>query len=188
MDAMGSDHFSQEIKNVASQLGGDDIEAAKLRNIDLKFDPYSDSADEDYESLDETADEWNDQGSDVAAPSRLERDAIAEEIEELRHFKTLATNIRDNAKGKALFTALDRAFAELDRLGAPRKAIIFTESKRTQEYLLNLLADTPYGDGIVLFNGTNSDQRAQAIYKDWLKRHEGTDRITGSKTADNVGI
>ncbi len=26
--------------------------------------------------------------------------------------------------------------------------------------------------------------RAQAIYKDWLKRHEGTDRITGSKTAD----
>lgn len=140
--------------------------------------------DEDYESLDETADEWNDQGSDVAAPSRLERDAIAEEIDELRHFKTLATNIRDNAKGKALFTALDRAFAELDRLGAPRKAIIFTESKRTQEYLLNLLADTPYGDGIVLFNGTNSDQRAQAIYKDWLKRHEGTDRITGSKTAD----
>ncbi|MDA8119484.1 MAG: helicase-related protein, partial [Gammaproteobacteria bacterium] len=64
------------------------------------------------------------------------------------------------------------------------KAIIFTESRRTQEYLLDLLADTPYGDGIVLFNGTNSDQRAQAIYKDWLKRHEGTDRISGSRTAD----
>lgn len=144
----------------------------------------ADALDEDYESLDETADEWNDKDSDVAAASRLERDVIAQEIEELHHFKTLATNIRDNAKGKALLTALDRAFAELDRLGAPRKAIIFTESKRTQEYLLNLLADTPYGDGIVLFNGTNSDQRAQAIYKDWLKRHEGTDRITGSKTAD----
>ncbi|MCL2523251.1 MAG: SNF2-related protein [Betaproteobacteria bacterium] len=140
--------------------------------------------DEDYESLDETADEWSDQESASAAPNRSERNAIAQEIEELRHFKALATSIRDNAKGKALLTALDRAFAELDRLGAARKAIIFTESKRTQEYLLNLLADTPYGDGIVLFNGTNSDQRAQAIYKDWLKRHEGTDRITGSKTAD----
>lgn len=33
-------------------------------------------------------------------------------------------------------------------------------------------------------NGTNSGPHAQAIYKDWLKRHEGTDRITGSKTAD----
>ncbi len=140
--------------------------------------------DEDYESLDETAEEWEDQEQGTKAASRAERDAIAQEIEELRHFRTLATNIRDNAKGKALLTALDRAFAELDRLGASRKAIIFTESKRTQEYLLNLLADTPYGDGIVLFNGTNSDQRAQAIYKDWLKRHEGTDRITGSKTAD----
>lgn len=140
--------------------------------------------DEDYESLDETADEWEDQEPGTEATNRSERDAIAQEIEELRHFKTLATNIRDNAKGKALLTALVRAFAELDRLGAARKAIIFTESRRTQEYLLNLLADTPYGDGIVLFNGTNSDQRAQAIYKDWLKRHEGTDRITGSKTAD----
>ncbi|WP_448133493.1 SNF2-related protein [Stenotrophomonas rhizophila] len=140
--------------------------------------------DEDYESLDETADEWNDQDQDAAAPSRMERDVIAQEIEELRHFKALATNVRDNAKGKALITALDRAFAELDQLGAARKAIIFTESKRTQEYLLSLLAETPYGDGVVLFNGTNSDQRAQAIYKDWLKRHEGTDRITGSKTAD----
>jgi ERCC4-related helicase len=140
--------------------------------------------DEDYESFDETADEWEDQEPGTKATSRTERDSIAQEIEELRHFKALATNIRDNAKGKALLTALDRAFAELDRLGAARKAIIFTESRRTQEYLLDLLADTPYGDGIVLFNGTNSDQRAQVIYKDWLKRHEGTGRITGSKTAD----
>jgi ERCC4-related helicase len=140
--------------------------------------------DEDYESLDETADEWSDQDAEATARNHDERDAISHEIGELQHFKKLATNIRDNAKGKALLTALDRAFAELDRLGAAKKAIIFTESKRTQEYLLNLLADTPYGDGIVLFNGTNSDARSQAIYKDWLKRHEGSDRITGSKTAD----
>ncbi len=140
--------------------------------------------DDDYESLDETAEEWNRQGPDAPAPTRAERDAVADEIAELRHFKTLATGIRDNAKGKALLTALDRAFTELDRLGAARKAIIFTESRRTQDYLLGLLAGTAYGDGIVLFNGTNSDARAQAVYKDWLKRHEGTDRITGSKTAD----
>ncbi|HEL3809313.1 TPA: DEAD/DEAH box helicase family protein [Stenotrophomonas maltophilia] len=144
--------------------------------------------DEDYESLDETAEEFVDGDDepppDAAGPSKEERAAITSEIDELRHFKTLATNIRDNSKGKALLTALDRAFAELDRLGAAKKAIIFTESKRTQEYLLDLLADTPYGGGIVLFNGSNSDARAQAIYKDWIKRHEGTDRITGSKTAD----
>lgn len=148
----------------------------------------TDELDEDYESLDETAEEFvdgeDDPAEDAAGPSQEERTAIANEIDELRHFKTLATSIRENAKGKALLTALDKAFAELERLGAARKAIIFTESRRTQDYLLSLLADTPYGDGIVLFNGTNSDSRAQAVYKDWLKRHEGTDRITGSKTAD----
>jgi ERCC4-related helicase len=144
----------------------------------------AEALDEDYESLDETADEWNDQESGNEPSARNERDAVAQEIEELRHFKSLATNIRDNAKGKALLTALERAFAELERLGAPKKAIIFTESRRTQDYLLALLADTHYGEGIVLFNGTNSDARAQAVYKDWLVRHKGTDKISGSKTAD----
>ncbi|AMN46059.1 DEAD/DEAH box helicase [Steroidobacter denitrificans] len=144
----------------------------------------TDELDQDYESLDETADEWGVQDAEVPVPTQGERDAISEEIDELRRFKALATSIRDNAKGKALLIALDRAFAELERLGAAHKAIIFTESRRTQEYLLSLLADTHYGEGIVLFNGTNSDARAQAIYKAWLKTHEGTDRITGSKTAD----
>ncbi len=165
------------LETMAKRLQGLLDEAPEV--VDL-----TEELDEDYESLDETADEWSDQDADAAVRNRDERDAISHEIDELRHFKQLATNIRDNAKGKALLTALDRAFAELDRLGAAKKAIIFTESKRTQEYLLSLLADTPYGDGIVLFNGTNSDARAQAIYKDWLKRHEGTDHITGSKTAD----
>jgi ERCC4-related helicase len=145
-----------------------------------------DQLDEDYESLDETAEEWNesDGNGDSEMSQRDERNAVAQEIAELRHFKTLATNIRDDSKGKALLTALERAFAELDRLGAAKKAIIFTESRKTQDYLLSLLADTHYGEGIVLFNGTNSDPRAQAVYKDWLKRHEGSDKISGSKTAD----
>lgn len=157
----------------------------------------TDELDKDYESLDELVDEnraeafvdgEDNPAQDAAGPSKEERAAISNEIDELRHFKRLATSIRDNAKGMALLTALDKAFAELDRLGAAKKAIIFTESRRTQDYLLSLLAQSryagPYGDGIVLFNGTNSDSRAQAIYKDWLKRHEGTDRMTGSKTAD----
>ncbi len=164
---------------------------AKRLQSSLDASPVADLAgelDQDYESLDETAEEFTDDEQSAsqatAALSPEERTAIAQEIEELRHFKTLARNIRDNAKGRALLTALDRAFAELERLGAAKKAVIFTESRRTQDYLLSLLADTPYGDGIVLFNGSNSDARAQAIYKDWLERHEGTDRITGSKTAD----
>lgn len=143
--------------------------------------------DEDYESLDETAEEWEEE-TEPNILSKDEYQAIADEIEELKHFKHLAENIREDAKSRALLTALERAFAELSRLGAAQKAIIFTESKRTQDYLLECLSETPYagenGEGIVLFNGTNSDEKAQKIYKNWLKRHEGSDKITGSKTAD----
>ncbi|WP_233119293.1 SNF2-related protein [Aggregatibacter actinomycetemcomitans] len=143
--------------------------------------------DEDYESLDETAEEWEEENE----PNLLTADeyhAIADEIDELKHFKTLAENIREDAKSRALLTALSTAFDKLKELGAAQKAIIFTESKRTQDYLLECLTQTPYagenGDGIVLFNGTNNDAQAQKIYKDWLKRHKGSDKITGSKTAD----
>ena len=142
-----------------------------------------DALDQDYESLDEDADEWEtDAAADLLTPK--DREAIRNEIAELRRYEAMATRIRDNAKGQALLIALDRAFQELDRLGAPRKALIFTESRRTQDYLLSLLAETPYGDGIVLFNGTNSDKSAQKIYRAWLEKHAGTDRISGSKTAD----
>lgn len=146
----------------------------------------ADALDEDFEALDETADEWSEE-PDPSLPddeAAAAAQSVAAELAELRQFVELARRIRDNAKGRALLQGLARAFAELDRLRAPRKAIIFTESRRTQSYLLSLLEDTPYGNGIVLFNGTNSDGRAQAVYRDWLKRHEGTDRISGSKTAD----
>lgn len=39
---------------VAAQLGGDEDEAARLREIDVFFDPYSDTAIQEYDSLRET--------------------------------------------------------------------------------------------------------------------------------------
>src|SRR5690606_37452559 len=94
------------------------------------------------------------------------------------------SSIEHNAKGQALLKALGVAFAKAEELGAAQKAIIFTESRRTQAYLLRVLADSPYADGIVLFNGTNTDQRSREIYARWIERHKGSDRVTGSRTAD----
>jgi ERCC4-related helicase len=165
------------LETMAKRLQGELDETPAVQDL-------AEVLDQDYESLQETADEWSEGATTTTLSTSNERDAISQEIAELRHFKTLATNIRDNAKGKALLTALDRAFVELERLGSAKKAIIFTESKRTQEYLLSLLENTSYGQGIVLFNGTNTDVRAQTVYRDWLKHHSGTDRISGSKTAD----
>lgn len=138
--------------------------------------------DEDYEALDETAEEWAD---DAPEPlSEADQRTLEIEIAELREFAALATSIEQNAKGRALLKALDVGFAKAREFGADEKAIIFTESRRTQSYLLRVLADSPYADHIVLFNGTNTDPASKAIYQEWLARHVGSDRVTGSKTAD----
>jgi ERCC4-related helicase len=138
---------------------------------------------EDYEALDETAEEWEEEESE-APLSKEDRVALESEIADLKEFARLATSITHNAKGEALLRALGIAFEKAGELGAPEKAIIFTESRKTQSYLLRLLVDSPYAEGIVLFNGTNTDDRSKAIYATWLDRHAGSDRVTGSKSAD----
>jgi adenine-specific DNA-methyltransferase len=142
-----------------------------------------DVLDQDYEALDEVAEEWGDDAPANEMPDHV-RAAIQAEIADLEEFARLATSIQHNAKGKALLTALDVAMRKTVELGAEKKAIIFTESRKTQDYLLRVLADSPWKDGLVLFNGSNTDERSRAIYAEWLDRHRGTDRVTGSRSAD----
>lgn len=144
---------------------------------------------ENYETYEEQQDEWiDDEESEAPKEERIytpdEILEIRQEIEALNEFKKLAKSIRVNSKGEVLFTALTKGFEKLQELGANKKAIIFTESTRTQEYLKNILEARGYKDEIVLFNGSNNDPKSNKIYQQWLKTHEGTDRITGSKTAD----
>ena len=138
--------------------------------------------DQDYEALDETAEEWGDE--EPAPLSEADRAAIEAEIADLDSFARLATSIEHNAKGKALLKALAIAMNKAAEIGAEQKAIIFTESRRTQSYLLRVLADSPWKDSILLFNGSNTDDRSKAIYAAWLDRYQGTDHVTGSRTAD----
>jgi adenine-specific DNA-methyltransferase len=155
---------------------------AKLKKQEPK-ESLEEELDLDYEVLDETAEEWDD--DEPSTPlSDDDRAAIEAEIADLENFARLATSIEHNAKGNALLKALDIAMKKAVELGAEQKAIIFTESRRTQSYLLRVLADSPWKDGIVLFNGSNTDDRSKAIYSAWLGRHQGTDRVTGSRSAD----
>lgn len=143
----------------------------------------AESLDQDYEALDVTAEEWLDDAP-THPQTPPENAALKREIEELDSFAELATSIEHNAKGVALLKALDVAFEQTTDLGGAPKALIFTESRRTQDYLLRLLSDSPWSEGIVLFNGSNTDEQSKQIYADWLQRHQGSDRVTGSKTAD----
>lgn len=151
------------------------------KNLRQKFE---DEIGEDYEEFEEVADEWEEDGGE---PELLTADDIAnieQEIADLRGFRDLAVSISENAKGQALLSALRAGFAKALELGSAEKAIIFTESRRTQEYLVRLLSANGYDGKLVLFNGSNSDPQSKAICEAWAQRHKGTDRVTGSRTAD----
>ena len=83
-----------------------------------------------------------------------------------------------------MLIALKKGFEMAAELGAKKKAIIFTESRITQDFLLRLLSENGYENKIVLFNGSNNDDKSKAIYEAWFKKHRNTDKITGSKTSD----
>ena len=97
---------------------------------------------------------------------------------------SLALGIAENTKGECLLQALKIAFEEKRKNGQPEKALIFTESNRTQQYLKQLLEANGYAGRIVLFNGSNTDPKSKEIYAAWKERYAGTSRITGSLTAD----
>ena len=155
---------------------------AKLRQQEPAR-PLEEELDEDYEALDETIEEWSN-GESVETLTETDRAAIEQEIADLDAFAALATSIEHNAKGKALLKALDIAFIKAREFGGAEKAIIFTESRRTQDYLLRLLSDSPWHEGVVLFNGSNTDESSRHLLAEWLDRHQGSDRVTGSRTAD----
>lgn len=143
----------------------------------------ADEVSEDYELFEEQAEEWEEEEK-TNDNSLTETDikAIKLEILELEKFRDLAESIKHNAKGEKLLTALKEGFSKMDK-HANKKAIIFTESTRTQNYLFNLLSEQ-YPDKIVLFNGSNNDETSNKVYKSWLATNKGTDKVTGSPTAD----
>ncbi len=68
--------------------------------------------------------------------------------------------------------------------GAATKALIFTESRRTQEYLKRFLESHGYKGQVVLFNGTNAGPEETAIYSRWAEKNRESGRGSGSRALD----
>lgn len=159
----------------------------RLQNILDKADGL-DAANKIIAEYEEDNDKWVDndeienEDSEELHPDDIE--GIRKELAELEEFRDLAEKIKKNSKAEHLFVALDKGFEQLKNLGAAQKALIFTESKRTQEFLYDLLEKRGYKGKVVRFNGTNTDKESTAIYNDWVAKHKGTSKVTGSPTAD----
>lgn len=92
-----------------------------------------------------------------------EMTSLKTEIEELRGYFGLARSITQNAKGDALLIALDKGFEKLRTLRAPQKTVIFTESRRTQEYIARILSESKYKNKYVLYYGGLPPKKQEEI-------------------------
>lgn len=132
------------------------------------LEPVEPDLEEEFETLAELADEWE---LENGAEPEIDLALLREELDALRRYAALAEQIEHNAKGEALVAALDTAFDLAAELGAARKAVVFTESRRTQQYLVDLLSQAGYAGQIVTLSGTNNDPNSRAIYEAWRARH-----------------
>lgn len=119
-----------------------------------------------------------------SAPRAIDRQKLREEIDILQRLATWARSIGTDTKTKTLLTALEIGFEQMAATGAARKALIFTESRRTQEYLKIFLDSHGYCGQVVLFNGTNGGLEATAIYERWVEKNRDTGRSSGSRAVD----
>jgi len=121
-------------------------------------------------------DEAEGEEGDEQDESIIDRAKLDAEIADLGHLINWAWSIRIDEKSRALLSALKLGFEHLEKNGARRKAIIFTESRKTQEYLRQFLEGNGYAGRLVLFNGSNNDSEATRIYEQWLTTNAGLGR------------
>lgn len=133
------------------------LHAAKLGQAanSLLYEP------EELKHFSEEAEEWNDDPSGSPASMKI----LEREVWELRQYADLADSIKINAKGEALKHAIDRVFTVSRAHRWPEKAVIFTESRRTQDYLFRLLSDYGFKDKISVLSGDagSPEERKQLV-------------------------
>lgn len=118
----------------------------------------------DESGFEETEDE------DTAA----QKTYIQAELDKVNAIIDVAKRIKTNSKVTALKQALEIGFSYQRDNGIAQKAVVFTESKRTQKYIAAELRKSGYSeDDILLFNGDFDDSMAKEIYRAWQVKNFG---------------
>ena len=99
---------------------------------------------------------------------------IQAELDKVNAIIDVAKRIKTNSKVTALKQALEIGFSYQRDNGIAQKAVVFTESKRTQKYIAAELRKSGYSeDNILLFNGDFDDTMTKEIYRAWQVKNFG---------------
>ena len=139
---------------------------------------------EDEEDLDVDISDGLENSDSVSPDNQIDLEKLDKEIAELNTYIAWARSISIDTKAKTLHKALKIGFNKMEEMGAAQKAVIFTESQRTQYYLKEFLDANGYLGKTLTYNGTNNDIHSKAVYEEWLDNNKESGRISGSKSVD----
>ena len=168
--------LAASLENVAKRLRrlqGD------LRPDETAIDVFRDLEDEEEDEIDEPSEE---------STASIDRTSLAAELARVQDFIARARSLPHDAKARSFQEAI-RVILDLGGDGhGSGKAVVFTESITTQEYLRTLLlAIGLRDDDITLFRGANDHERAQQAYVHWQKE-EAARFPAGSKPSREVAV
>src|SRR5258708_13033433 len=106
---------------------------------------------------------------------------LGAELVRVEDFVARARSLPNDAKARSFQEAI-KVVLDLGRDGrGSGKAVVFTESITTQEYLRRLLLDIGLSDeDVTLFRGTNDSERARQAYARWINQ-EGRNLPPGTR-------
>lgn len=160
-----------------------------LSNIENRLNQtlIENKKDEDFESIFENdemvvedeniIDKEDDSHKDIDLDKvRLERDLVRECIK-------LSNEIMIDKKTERLLDAINHLFGTFLNEGRSKKIIIFTESRKTQDYLFDYLKSNRF-DKLIKFNGSNNDPDQNLILSDWLNIPENSIHHSNNKATN----
>jgi len=139
--------------------------------------------DQEDASLDEDA-QVPEKEAEQQTTKKFDLEKLNAEIEELTDYIRWARSLGIDTKTRALLKALDIGFSVMEEMGAAKKVVIFTESRRTQNWLKDFLEGNGYAGQVLTFNGTNKDDASGQIYQEWLAANKESGRASGSRQVD----
>jgi len=150
------------LKNRLEKLYKGTKSAKAQEGFDLFWDFVEDEIDESgFEDIDDD-------------DTVFQKQQIQDEINAVQEIIDRVAEIKSNAKVNALKMAIKAAFEHQVSGGIPQKAVVFTESKRTQKYIAAELRKDGYSENdILLFNGDFNDAMTKEIYRTWQVKNFG---------------
>jgi superfamily II DNA or RNA helicase len=166
--------LAASLENIAARLRH--LQAG-LRSDDTLINMFEDLEDED--EIDEPSD-------DSIVP--MDGASLAAELARIDGFVTRAQSLPNDTKARSFQDAI-KVILDLSRNGrGSGKAVVFTESITTQEYLRHLLLAIGLGDEeITLFRGVNDHPRAQQALARW-QQEEGSRFPPDARPSREVGM